>query len=545
MLKRTLMTMLIAMTAAGYASTHHGASQDLQNRPPQQQHTAQSHFTSGKHIDFRLKDIQISGAKAIEKNKMLRLFSPILHRKISLETLQTYVLKITHLYLEHGYLLSHAYLPPQTIDGGHVKITVVEGFVGKIDIQGHITAQQRHLIHAMSHHLMHQTPLKNTELEQALLQINAVPGIQARAILGKHRSLKRASQLTLLIKPLKDTYHVQWYNGGNTLNHHDLFNMAYTMQLPAWSGKLDLQTTLAKNIKDHKAFVVQPTFATGHRANIFKVTLSELRNKPNYTSIGLPSNGEQGKTKHSGMSWQHMFHRTRSKAIGMTLALDHTDTSFSNAVANAFHDVTTDFSAALQFKWPIRLWKPSTMTGAIKWVKGLNVLGAQADNPSRIGGRVNYSKIDVNLLRHTQLGKHFTLINHFHGQFSRDVLLSSSEFSAGGFVCGRGYDGGELMGDNGFCRRHQLEMSQQNQSGQPIVMYMFYDKAKIWNNAHASSNQIHTSHMSSNGFGLRFWAMPHVTVNVFVAHPLNHDVTLENNRSSRYFFSLTYMDSLK
>lgn len=509
-------------------------------QPSQKKSRSQQPFANEKNIQFVLQKVLFEGNHAFNNAQLQLVFKSHIHKKISLSTLQKLVKTVTLLYKQKGYMLSHAYLPPQSIEKGVVKVHIVEGFIDHIVITGDLTKKHRQTIESLSNKLTQMRPLKNEALEDTMLRINAMPGLKARAVLGQSLKTGKAAQLTIVTRESKGPFFFQFHNAGNKLNHDRLMHIGYGIQQPTWGGQLMLHYGQAMNPDDYKSIALTETVPLSDHANLLRIHASRLKNKPNYLSIGLPTNGEKGLTKSIRVSLQHTLKTTRSKKFALTGSIVRNNSRFSNNIGNHFHDIVSKFETTMHLKWPTKfLWK-GFASGTLSVSKGLEAFGARADLPSRDGGQLTFSKANITLHRHTFFGSHYAMVNDLYGQYSKNRLLASEEFSAGGFHCGRGYDSGELMGDKGYCRHHQFEIKKANADGRPVVVYLFHDKAKISNNQNTAASQVKNDHMSSHGFGVRWVPLTNVSLNVFLAKPLNHDVALENNRSPRYFFELNY-----
>jgi POTRA domain-containing ShlB-type protein len=90
--------------------------------------------------------------------------------------------RITDLYREHGYILARAYVPAQEMRDGAVEIAVVEGRVGKIDING-----LRHYNPEFVRRYVVPPPpgrvFEASALERGLLNLNDLPGLSVKSTL--------------------------------------------------------------------------------------------------------------------------------------------------------------------------------------------------------------------------------------------------------------------------------------------------------------------------------------------------------------------------
>lgn len=76
----------------------------------------------------------LEGNSAIPNEQLLPLLDDLNNRTLTLGDLQGAANSITRIYRERGYPLARAYLPAQEIDGGMVRIAVLEGHYGQVQI---------------------------------------------------------------------------------------------------------------------------------------------------------------------------------------------------------------------------------------------------------------------------------------------------------------------------------------------------------------------------------------------------------------------------
>ena len=84
-----------------------------------------------------LKRFDVVGSTVFSRKEFDRLLAPyIIKAKISFAELFEVRSKITQLYVDRGYITSGALIPAQTLQGGIVKIQVIEGSVEAINVTG-------------------------------------------------------------------------------------------------------------------------------------------------------------------------------------------------------------------------------------------------------------------------------------------------------------------------------------------------------------------------------------------------------------------------
>lgn len=85
---------------------------------------------------IRVDRFEFEGNTAISDSELTTVTKPFTGRDISFAELFQARSAVTQLYIERGYITSGALIPPQTLQGGVVKIQVVEGGLESINVSG-------------------------------------------------------------------------------------------------------------------------------------------------------------------------------------------------------------------------------------------------------------------------------------------------------------------------------------------------------------------------------------------------------------------------
>ncbi|WP_077001214.1 ShlB/FhaC/HecB family hemolysin secretion/activation protein [Variovorax sp. KK3] len=83
---------------------------------------------------FRLNDLRLTGAQTLSSDELQAITRPYIGRDVTLADLEGLAQAITARYRERGYFLAQAVVPVQTVQGGVVEISVIEGRLGKVDV---------------------------------------------------------------------------------------------------------------------------------------------------------------------------------------------------------------------------------------------------------------------------------------------------------------------------------------------------------------------------------------------------------------------------
>ena len=87
-------------------------------------------------VRFALHSVEIDESQILLPEKRNEIVAPYIGREVTLDDLYEIVEKINYYYQENGWITCFAYLPPQTIHAGHVRIAVLEGKTGNVTVTG-------------------------------------------------------------------------------------------------------------------------------------------------------------------------------------------------------------------------------------------------------------------------------------------------------------------------------------------------------------------------------------------------------------------------
>ena len=85
---------------------------------------------------FGLKGVTVEGATVLSGQAIADAYRPYLGRTVSQADLAAIAGRIGDLYRAAGYHLSRAIVPPQDVDGGRIRIQVIEGRITEVVVKG-------------------------------------------------------------------------------------------------------------------------------------------------------------------------------------------------------------------------------------------------------------------------------------------------------------------------------------------------------------------------------------------------------------------------
>ena len=132
---------------------------------------------------FLVQHIQISGNLLLTAAELRPLVQPSEGKMLSLSQLQDLATLITERYQQRGYLLSRAYIPPQTLSDGSVRIAVLEARYGAVAIENSSSVCDA-LLQSYLRPLTPGDPVIEDALQRSLLLLSDVPGAVVNSTLA-------------------------------------------------------------------------------------------------------------------------------------------------------------------------------------------------------------------------------------------------------------------------------------------------------------------------------------------------------------------------
>ncbi|WP_190233905.1 ShlB/FhaC/HecB family hemolysin secretion/activation protein [Nostoc sp. 'Peltigera membranacea cyanobiont' 213] len=485
---------------------------------------------------------EVLGSTVFSPKELAKATAEFTKRPISLTEVYQARSKITDLYVRNGYITSGAYIPPQTIQSGVVKIQVVEGKLEDIQVTGTRRLNPNYVRSRLA--IATSAPLNRQRLLEALQLLQLNPLIQnvsaelsagsrtgssllevkvseaktfsSQIVLDNGRSpsvgsFRRRLQLSEAnLLGLGDSLGVAYTNtdGSNS------FDASYTLPLNPRNGTLTFNYgTTSSNVIEPPFNVLdiesasryyevtfrQPIVQTPTQEFALGLTASRRESEASYSPLGeqLPFPGlgadEQGRTKVSAFRFfQEWTSRNSRQVIALrsqfSLGIDVLNPTINqNAPDGRF------FAWQGQAQW-IRLLAPQTL-----------------------------------------------LLLRLNTQLASRTLLPLEQFGLGGQDSIRGYRQDYLLTDNGtfVSAEVQVPILRLPQIDSTLQVVPFADFGIGWNSS-GRENPNHNT-LAAVGLGLRWTQGDRFTVRLDWGVPLisvdSNDRTLQENG---LYFSLLY-----
>jgi len=206
---------------------------------------------------------RITGAHIFPVAELEALIAEYRGQKLTMTEINTVAGRITTYYRRHGYLLSRAYVPAQSVRDNTVEIAVIEGHLAVIDVTN-TSPLSGHLITKHLEHLRSSNAVEGQTIERSLLLLSDLSGVEVRSTLMPGATVGTSNldvqvNSTALLSGSVDAdnfgnRYTGQYRAGGTLNVNDPFHHGDLLTLRADTagpdmnyGRLAWQTPLGGN----------------------------------------------------------------------------------------------------------------------------------------------------------------------------------------------------------------------------------------------------------------------------------------------------------
>ncbi len=497
-------------------------------------------------VKVTLDSIEVTGATVYSAADFAPLIAPYLHHQIALTDLFKLADEITAKYRADGYILSRAVVPAQRISTV-AKITAIEGFVSAVKIDGYDSPR----LEAYGRKIMASRPLHAADLERYLLLANDLSGVTAHAVLSPSPTVEGGANLTIVTAQKRVDAQLAMDNRGTKYIGPFQFYAGGGVNLPGTDQRVALRyvtTPSARELQFGEASFTQPIGDDGLR---FVLYGNYTHSEPQYTLSPFHESSEGENV--SGML-NYPVIRSREQNLEIHGGFAVTDLYVRVADNPSLPPSSDDHLRMLRFGANYDIadaWGGINLVTA-EVTRGLPFLGASADinraTPSRPNAKSDFGKIVGQLSRQQDLSFIYPGVGVYvalEGQHSDTGPLPSSEqFGLGGPLWGRGYDPSDVVADEGWAGKAELQYTgvppgKLANYWQTYQLYGFYDEGRV--NRHIATAG--SSFLSSAGFGVRLAMLDHITSDLEFAKPLSRDESVSlsqpHSRPWRFFMQVT------
>lgn len=468
---------------------------------------------------FFVRKIDLTGNTVFPVAKLQALVVGSEGQDLTLTQLDALAGKITDYYHQHGYFLSYAYIPPQTLQNGIVHITILEAKYGKTRIHNSSRVVDG-LLKAALDPFQPGAPVALTPLQYRLMLMSTIPGVvvsPATLSPGSAIGTSNMDITTTAGPPVQGNILIDNY--GSRYTGHEQFGGGVILNSPLGIGdRLSLQGLGSNN----------GNLAYGQIGYSVPLDGFGTRLGADYSYLHYHLGSTLANLNAHGNAWVadiHLtqpFYLTPESSFYGRLEYNHkglNDDIGAAYILNARH--INEMKAILYGNHRDELLGGGIISYMVSYTYGalaFNNSAAEAADRSTAHTAGNFSKWMVNISRLQTLPLDTTLFLNFQGQATNNNLDSVEQLVLGGAYLLPGYPQGATAGDSGYAvtaeLRHPL----------PIPIPGRWQGQVLADHGHVTFNQHlwngftgpNAASLSDVGFGVQ-WSYWHFVSNIVLA----------------------------
>ena len=458
-------------------------------------------------IKILVKDFKFDGNLYYSNEELEEVIKEAVNKELVYDQLINVTRAISNYYKANGFLAT-AFLPPQDINDGVIKIKITEAVLGTIifDVEEEekLNISKENIRLKLLYKIEDSGVLNIDQLDKNVRNLNKIPGINALAELEEGKNFGETNVKVTAINTETIFGNTLVDNNGsrssgynkitNTINIDGLFNVGDRL---AFTNVLSGDHYVKDNHEESNYYAVSSTMPVGYNGMLATLRVSKMEYK-----LSAPFDS----TKPSGYSSEYNLSLNRPLIVSPNFNLN---TSFSLGNNKYVNDLGTGNNSDKDvLKSIFNLGfdsRDKKLGGGINYGSFALSLAKNdiTDNSSNYETDQSTSdnngrnfKGTLNLNRMQKLTDKTNLLVKFNGQLAADNLDGADQFSLGGPNAVRAYPSSEAAGDAGFVASLELKKN----LFKNLESTLFYDYGKIklhkslwndWNSTNKLKNNYH------------------------------------------------------
>jgi hemolysin activation/secretion protein len=482
-------------------------------------------------VPFMLERIVITKNTVFDTPTLMALVADAHGKNTSLPELNQLAARITNHYRAHGYPLSRAMIPSQSITLGVITIEVVEARYAKIEL---VNSSRVHdgLLQATLKPLKVAANVKDDALENVLLLLSDIPGIGVKGVF-KPGPQDGTAELTVNITALPMvSANAATDNYGNAYTGQERLSGSVTVANPLyWGDTLTVNALSSGKGMNHWRLAYEGT------VNGLGSRIGMSSSKLNYALGGAFTSVRASGSANTQSVWaRHPVVRSQNLDLHLQAQLDGMQTHDRRAdtIAQPDRDLRSVTLSLSGHAHDPALGNVAS-TWKLAWTRGqLRLL----DNPEQAGDQgsaspSSFSKWHLNLAHLQRFSAQSALYMTYAGQRAQSRLDPSQKMSVGGPYTVRAHAMGAISGDSVDFVSFEWQQELGHLWGGQWQAVVFWDKARVTVD-HDGTGDNNAASLSGAGIGLNWTGPRQWTTRTALATPLGTQSALVSaNKSIR------------
>ena len=475
----------------------------------------------GEVVTFELKKIVTDPSAVLSEAELAAITAPYEGKQVSLSDIYAIVEKINALYTEKGYVTCRAFLPPQTITNGTVKLLLVEGRTGNTTVSGNNYTKTAYITKRL--HLNQDEIANIKQLNKDMLLFNATNSTQLRIMMKAGEKPGTTDYEITAYEPKRDTWTIFEDNAGSDTSGQYRTGLFFnTKSLSGHCDAMSLGTVISEGTKAANAMYSRSLGRSGTKMNLVYSTNAVevvkgdyedmIKGHANSYAIGFTQPIVVNETTRTELSLD--YNRQNSKTDFMPAG-----TRF-NIVDDSVQDFSLGFAMTNYGASHVFYQKHSYVRGYSESTPDMS-----AQNSQNFG----FYKFNAMYQKLYKAGQMWSL--RADAQWSgSEGMVSSRQFYMGGMYSVRGYKENYLGGDSGFTFSAEYAVPVINKN---TSAFTFFDYGHVYGNGQSDDQH---NVLSSVGLGIRGTINQYCSASLILGIPLQREFSAEKVSKTRLHF---------
>ena len=447
----------------------------------------------------RVERVDLEGNTVLSEAEWENAVKPFLNKEIPLDEIYQIRAKITDLYVSKGYKTSGAFIPPQEIRDGVIKVVAVEGSLERIEIKGLDRLNEEYVRSRLER--VATTPLSMNRLEEGLEKLQRDPLIeQVQAELFQGTKPQQSVLELNLVEAPPVTTELRFGNayspsvgefGGTAIATHQNFW--------GWGDRLSAQFDRTEGLERYQVGYAVPFNALDGTIGVnYTNADGEIIERP-FTALDIQSEYESVQLSLR----QPIYSSVREEfALGLSAERIHTE-SMVQGVSFPFTEGLEDGETTISALRFTQEWRKESQNQSLSAQSrislGLDALGA-TDTERGIDSDFVAWQGQFQWVKAFNQERDLLVVSNLTAQLSPDTLLPIEQLTIGGLGSIRGYRQNQQIGDKGFVVSTEVRVPVFRGDWGSFQVVPFVDVGAVWNN---DRDVIGENALASTGLGFR------------------------------------------
>ena len=201
-----------------------------------------------ENIHFALKKIDTGSSAVLSAEEIAAVTKPYEGKDVTIADMYAVVEKINALYQQKGYMTCRAFLQPQTVENGVVKLLLIEGKTGTYTVQGNQYTRGSYIQNRL--HLAAGEVANIKQVNDDMLRFNASNSTQLRIVMKAGKQPGTTDYEIMAYEPQRETWTLFEDNAGSDTSGQYRTGLFYTTKsLSGTCDPLSVGTVFSEGMK--------------------------------------------------------------------------------------------------------------------------------------------------------------------------------------------------------------------------------------------------------------------------------------------------------